>query len=201
MDPSENSHHEQHAHRFGETRQPASGLESFEAALADLQPRRDRLDTDRLLFLAGQQSAVRSRWGWSLFSSAMTGLVSVAATVLIMMAVSNSAVAPGNRAAGEDRVVESSAGQAERPLRDELDMRLVETDRPANDPTLTVMPSVRNASLRVRANRIGAIDRMLREGGSPWQGSRAASKSDDEPSQPYYRQMRELLGRQAAVLP
>lgn len=91
------------------TRRPRSGtedlppeLKSLEAELASLNPRADRLDRDRLIFLAGQQSVVagagrtgtvpislrdnrdspRVRWAWPAAFAAMTA---VAAALLVMV--------------------------------------------------------------------------------------------------------------------
>jgi hypothetical protein len=97
-------------------------LKSFEAALAALAPRTDRLDRDRLIFLAGQQSVLPSpdqllvgarrgtqrvpggeggvyrkqHWAWP---TAFTAMSAVAATLLVML-ISN----PKHQAV--DRVVE-----------------------------------------------------------------------------------------------
>jgi hypothetical protein len=72
-------------------------LKSFEAALAALVPRTDRLDRERLMFLAGQQSMtgkkvrlpdtmLRSQskrtWAWP---AAFSGMSVVAATLLVML--------------------------------------------------------------------------------------------------------------------
>jgi hypothetical protein len=66
-------------------------LRSLEAALASFAPRRDRLDRDRLLFLAGRES-VRTRPGatappaWRLaWPAAFSGMTAAAATLLILL--------------------------------------------------------------------------------------------------------------------
>ncbi len=68
-------------------------MKAFEAALAALAPRRDRLDRDRLMFLAGQASVLsaapvcagrgalgRLPWMWPAAFSTMTAL---AATLMV----------------------------------------------------------------------------------------------------------------------
>jgi hypothetical protein len=66
-------------------------LKAIEAELALLRPRTDRLDRERLIFLAGQQSVAGGhlsatkharRWGWPAAFAAMTA---VAATLLVML--------------------------------------------------------------------------------------------------------------------
>ena len=63
-------------------------LKALEAALAALVPRSDRLDRDRLMFLAGQatgsqpRAAVSRPWAWPAAFSAMTAL---AASLLLML--------------------------------------------------------------------------------------------------------------------
>jgi len=69
------------------------GLKAFEAELASLVPRTDRLDRERLIFLAGQQSiaakeirpaTLARRWAWPAAFAAMT---TVAATLAIMLLI------------------------------------------------------------------------------------------------------------------
>jgi hypothetical protein len=63
-------------------------LKALEAKIAALRPRTDRLDRDRLVFLAGQASTrgvapiSYARWGWPVSFSAMTAL---AASLLLML--------------------------------------------------------------------------------------------------------------------
>ncbi len=66
-------------------------LKAIEAELASLTPRTDRLDRERLIFLAGRQSAAagevspakrRGGWGWPAAFAAMTA---VAAGLLVML--------------------------------------------------------------------------------------------------------------------
>ncbi len=65
-------------------------LKALEAALAALVPRGDRLDRDRLMFLAGQTAAsqpgaaLSRRWAWPAAFSAMTA---VAASLLAVLVV------------------------------------------------------------------------------------------------------------------
>jgi hypothetical protein len=94
------------ANAFG-SREIAPALKAFEAALASLVPRADRLDRDRLMFLAGQQSRVstahqyqsgaglrswwakptlriRSTWAWP---AAFSAMATVAAVLAILLAI------------------------------------------------------------------------------------------------------------------
>jgi hypothetical protein len=95
-------------------------IKSFEAALAALLPRTDRLDRERLMFLAGQQSALvehtlsitagqassgtqgKRTWAWP---AAFVGMSVVAATLFVML-ISR----PGS--GGVESVVQTSAPQA-----------------------------------------------------------------------------------------
>jgi hypothetical protein len=72
----------------GENWDIAAELKSLEARLASLTPRPDRLDRDRLMFLAGQAALVtptterRSNLAWPAAFAAMSA---VAATLLVML--------------------------------------------------------------------------------------------------------------------
>jgi hypothetical protein len=70
----------------------ARNLKAFEAQLAGLTPRTDRLDRERLIFLAGRQSAVAERtrptarvirWAWPGAFSAMTAVAATLAVLLL----------------------------------------------------------------------------------------------------------------------
>ncbi len=71
-------------------RKNETDLKSLEAALADLSPRADGLNRDRILFLAGQASVTRDgttsagyqRWAWP---SAFAVMSTVAAALLVMV--------------------------------------------------------------------------------------------------------------------
>lgn len=76
---------------MSEEKQYAENLNAFEAELASLSPQTDRLDRQRLMFLAGQasvavgrgRSAVRSRrWAWPAAFATMT---TAAATLMVML--------------------------------------------------------------------------------------------------------------------
>jgi hypothetical protein len=67
-------------------------LKAFEADLAALQPRADRLDRDRLMFLAGQAAAARGnaaaaartrRWAWPAALAAMTTVAAALLAVVV----------------------------------------------------------------------------------------------------------------------
>ncbi len=57
------------------------GLRQLETALAGLAPRPAALDRDRLMFAAGQRSAVRTRW----ILPGVSALLASAATLLAML--------------------------------------------------------------------------------------------------------------------
>ncbi len=62
-------------------------LKAFEARLAALTPRADRLDRDALLFEAGQASAevgLRHRWAWPSAFGAMTTVAAVLLAVVLL---------------------------------------------------------------------------------------------------------------------
>lgn len=79
--------------------QTPADLKSLESQLGSLAPRSDRLDRERLIFLAGQASAElpSTRWAWPASLAAMTA---VAATLLVMM-LNQPAVAPPELPAAE----------------------------------------------------------------------------------------------------
>lgn len=65
-------------------------LQSLELQLAALRPRTDRLDRDRLMFLAGQASAAspaRTWLGYRRTSIALAAMTAVAATLLVLLVV------------------------------------------------------------------------------------------------------------------
>jgi len=78
----------------GDARPLGAELQAIEAALAQLRPRTDQLNRDRLLFLAGQASVVdggvrsaRDRslhWFWPTSSVAMTGVAAALLVALVM---------------------------------------------------------------------------------------------------------------------
>ncbi|MBN2025069.1 MAG: hypothetical protein JW809_19990 [Pirellulales bacterium] len=61
-----------------------SELKAFEAELAALVPRADRLDAGRVMYLAGKASAARRSRAWP---AAFAGMSVVAATLAVMLAV------------------------------------------------------------------------------------------------------------------
>jgi hypothetical protein len=95
-------------------------LKSFEAALAALMPRTDRLDRERLMFLAGQQSALaehtlsitagqsssgtqsKRTWAWP---AAFAGMSAVAAALFVLLIFKPSM-------SGVENIVRISAPQA-----------------------------------------------------------------------------------------
>jgi len=65
--------------------QTPAGLQAIESQLGLLEPRADRLDRERLIFLAGQASVERptKRWAWPASLAAMTALAATLLTILL----------------------------------------------------------------------------------------------------------------------
>jgi hypothetical protein len=161
-------------------------LKALEAELAMLEPRGDRLDRERLIFLAGQESAKRStavrpvgvaRWAWP---AAFAGMTAVAASLLMML------------------LTRPEPNVAERPPAEELPLEAPESDTfpdaeaPSSDADVRPpTPSGRRpyqrpfevAWLPYRADRradpewsrfgsraeyIEVFERMLAQGVNPW---------------------------------
>lgn len=78
--------------------QTPADLKSLESQLGTLEPREDRLNRERLIFLAGQASAElpSKRWAWPASFAAMTAL---AATMLVMLLSQPTVVPPALPAA------------------------------------------------------------------------------------------------------
>jgi hypothetical protein len=75
---------------------PSPDLKAVEAQLAALRPRDDRLDRERLMFLAGQasvqvgwrrQPATLARWGWSTSFGAVAGTAAAVFVMLVLRSV------------------------------------------------------------------------------------------------------------------
>lgn len=73
--------------------QTPAELQAIESQLSLLEPRADRLDRERLIFLAGQASVElpTARWAWPASLAAMTAL---AATLLAMLITPSDVVPP-----------------------------------------------------------------------------------------------------------
>jgi hypothetical protein len=117
-------------------------LKAFEAALASLVPRADRLDRDRLMFLAGQQSpnncsettdggsALRlshptSRWAWPGAFAAMTTVAAVLAILLAIRPAMPTADPSGEslvNSANDGKPLDAQVREAPRPLHWESDL-------------------------------------------------------------------------------
>jgi len=72
---------------MSEKEELTESMKAVEAALASLVPRADRLDRDRLIFLAGRESAIaesvpRARWVWP---GALAAMTTAAAVLLVML--------------------------------------------------------------------------------------------------------------------
>jgi hypothetical protein len=135
----------------GSTHERSIGLQSFEARLAQLSPRGDRLDRERLIFLAGQASvanedfgrlppgvAWHSHAGWP---AAFATMSAVAATLLVMLIM---------RSAGTNDLATSSR-----------DAKF--TDRIVTSPQQTISRAVAGTQsiLSARDARFGAIEDLF----------------------------------------
>jgi hypothetical protein len=93
-------------------------LTALEAALAALVPRADRLDRDRLMFLAGQASrdTRHARWPWPAAFAAMTAVAAGLLVALVIESRPQTArtipVPPDSVTAGADRQPATPPGRA-----------------------------------------------------------------------------------------
>ncbi|NQT14713.1 MAG: hypothetical protein HQ582_18295 [Planctomycetes bacterium] len=184
-------------------------LKAVEAELADLCPREDRLDRERLAFLAGQASVAgrtgRTAWAWP---ASLAGMTAVAATLLVILLVR-----PGPAVVERIRIVEApvepNGGAAQR---DELPSapRLVASrpDEPAASSD-TDDPSWRSDAawprLRSRASEQEKLDRMLAQDADPRShpaGASASRPAAAEAPLPYHEWLKSLFDdRPRASLP
>jgi hypothetical protein len=169
-------------------------LKTFEAALASLAPRSDRLDRDRLMFLAGQQSRTgfqpveRSRVGQAERSptkkskmpwpTAFCAMTAVAAVLAIILAVRPSAptsneIATNVNGKNSPPTVESPSNHPPIPSIDDK-----ENDKNAS-PLLAFVHSFLSGANSAKASELNHSsanppiyptlrDRMLRQGAADW---------------------------------
>lgn len=169
-------------------------LKAVEAELADLCPRDDRLDRERLVFLAGQASVAgrpgpRVAWAWPASSAAMTG---VAATLLVMLLAR-----PEPSVEERIRVVKmpvESRGSAT-PRDESLPAPRLVASESVEDPSWRSDPDW--PLLRTRASDLKMLDRMLAHDADPWtrpvQTSVSAGSRIDAPL-PYHQWLESLFG-------
>ena len=197
------------------------GLEAVEAELASLRPRDDRLDRERLIFLAGQASVggrsaarrlVAARWAWP---GACAGMTAVAATLLVALLLR-----PEPPVVERIRIVEvpveSRDSALERPARDVGP----DADSPATPrrPDFQPRPAWRtlasghaDSPSRADWNRFGSraeylemFERMLARGVDPWRQPLGVSSRGEEQADtpvPYRQWLKTMLDDQARAEP
>ena len=179
-------------------------LKSFEARLASLPPRGDRLDRDRLMFRAGQISVAgeagsRPVPGRSLaWPTSLAGMTALAATFLVMLIVRPEppvvqrtrivkVPVQGEEAGAEERTFEPRVRRGALASR-HVDWLLYSERGP--------FPS--------RAVYLEVVGRMLADGADPWASPAPPPKGGDRPESPipYHQRLKTLLEDQArAALP
>lgn len=182
------------------------GVKAFEAELASLLPRTDRLDRDELLFRAGEISgaakAVRaSRRRSVAWPGALAAMTTVAASLLVMLLVR-----PEPPIIERIRVVEAPA--VERSLRDgQLSRPEAQDAEPP--PAATAVLALPGSSslpygiadpLRARAVYLERYERMLSSGADPRaESARGPVEAAElpEPVLPYRQRLKTLLNDQA----
>jgi len=185
-------------------------LKAVEAELAGLCPRDDRLDRERLVFLAGQASLAgrpgpRAAWAWP---ASLAGMTAVAATLLAMLLAR-----PEPAVVERIRIVKVPVEQRESPAHPD--------DSPAASRLVTSQPGGPAAStpaddldwrsdpdwppLRTRASDLKMLDRMLAHDADPWtrpvQTSVSAGPQTEAPL-PYHQWLKSLFDEPSrAALP
>jgi len=198
-------------------------LKAMEDELASLRPRDDRLDRERLAFLAGQASmigratgrrAAAARWAWPGACAAMTA---VAAALFVALFVR-----PEPRVVERVRIVKApvpaQVDEAPRPdaapwvaeappdlWRPDSPSRVKSRDRASRRPGLPAQADW--SRFRSRGEYLETLDRMLARGMDPWDELGAQSGGGDQrpnvsPSDvppPYREWLKTMLDDQARV--
>jgi hypothetical protein len=182
-------------------------LKAMEAELSALRPRDDRLDRERLVFLAGQASTAdrpaMGRWAWPAAFAAMTA---VAAGLLVALVLR-----PEPEVVERLRIVRVPA-----EARDEVSSPTEDADSPPTPRrgAFEARPAARNwASRRAgspprpdwerfgsRAEYLETLDRMLARGVDPWRQPLTVSDRGDRGSDapvPYRRALEKMLDDRA----
>ena len=200
-------------------------LKAVEAELTSLRPRDDRLDRERLVFLAGQASmggrsagrgAAAVRWAWP---GACAGMTAVAAALLVALLVR-----PEPQVVERIRIVKVPVpAQVDEVPRSDADPRVADVlphpSRPSLPPRAESRDSVsRRAGPPAQADwsRFGSwgeyletIERMLARGKDPWSQPagvpgggdlRPEAPTSDAPP-PYREWLKTMLDDQARVDP
>ena len=191
-------------------------LKAIEAELAALSPREDRLDRQRLIFLAGQASAAgrggRSGWAWP---ASLAGMTAVAATLLVMLLVR-----PEPRVVERVRVVEVPVGtkgsDLEKPTgnggrKGESPSRAPRFVSESAEPTIALAASGPSwlgyrdwGRFRSRASDLEMLDWMLAQGFDPWQRPVQSSIDGDQPAEtplPHHQWLKSMLDDQSRAKP
>lgn len=179
-------------------------LKAVEAELADLCPRDDRLDRERLIFRAGQASVAGRRgptaaWAWP---ASLAGMTAVAATLLVMLLarpepsvverirIVKMPVEPKGSAAPKDESPSAPHRVASKPGEPTA-------SPPEDDPNWPSYPGW--ASLRTRASDLERLDRMLAQDADPWARPMQASVTGAPPNDtilPYHEWLKSLFDDQ-----
>jgi hypothetical protein len=188
-------------------------MKAVEAELAALRPRDDRLDRERLIFLAGQAS-VAGRWGrvsgWT-WPASFAGMTAVAATLLVMLLAR-----PEPPVRIVEVPVEAPPGDVRQP---EVDFGR-HADFPAGPRRPDVQPWPATDALashrrglaavsemsryRSRTEYLAMVERILAQGADPWAEPHPAQAEGNEPPagpRPYRQWLKTLLDDQARAEP
>lgn len=194
------------SHRASPEEELPPSLKSLEAELASLAPRADRLDRDRIMFLAGQMSVAGRAAGWSGWHSylawpAAGAMTAVAAALLVILFVR-----PEPRVIERIRIVKVPVSEAETPppkteQDDSLSVpRQLAPERPFRRATLASgradwLPYPDWSRFRSRALELEMLDRMLAEGVDPWThpGRRPTEEVESAAAPTSYRQLLDTL--------
>ncbi|MFH1267357.1 MAG: hypothetical protein ABIK89_16660, partial [Planctomycetota bacterium] len=196
-------------------------LKAIEAELAALSPREDRMNRERLVFLAGRASvggrvagrgSLVAGWAWP---ASTAGMTAVAATLLVMLLVR-----PEPPAVERIRFVEvpidMRADDAEHPAGDAGEKR----DAPLAPRRFASQPDAATSAVafspaggrpgfaweasRTRAGYLEMVDRILSAGADPWARPLPVSTLDDRHAEgpaPYRQWLNTLLDDQARAEP
>jgi len=197
-------------------------LKSIEAELALLAPRSDRLDRDRLIFLAGRASGLAlahatpstslGRWCWP---AATASITAVAAALLVTLLVHTGS--SGDRQSAKnsphpanDKSVAEDTPPKVRPVDEELPQPAPSSDEPADRAVhgssllallgLGWMPGPESPSVTFGPPDRPYVDRMLAQG-LDFSAQASAVKKRDGPRAAVdvsYRQLLEQLRREAS---
>lgn len=200
-----------------EQEQEPQDLKPFEAALASLVPRADRLDQQRLIFLAGRQSALKdhprpaTRSGVGLWPAAFAAMTAAAGALLVMLLcrgepsvviryikvpaaqtdLANPAPSPNDRQRNVSLPPAEPAPQG--PAAAPGMLASVASDWP---------PDSRAGQSRLQAPYPRPLDRILTQGLDPWRPPPAVEAVQAaDPPQPYRQSLERLLEDQAQAEP